>query len=405
MSIVANEHSIHITIASTPAIFPEGKSGVDLTGDLEMVKAAVLYADQATLCSPACSALFDGTNLVNLSTSERISFIEMMPLWFPSESQLVNQARELFARYREAWSQRHTKNGYLFLKRFEREMNKRWDQIVAPFTKLLNESGGSEISRAIESGLLDMHRFQSPLNRIMIESERDAFLQEFVSVVGSTVSNQATYPLFDNRTSNLISAGIAARVIPLSEAAVAHGKEVALAADLFTRLPVFPSATMDEVLDIRRELDQSLCRFRSAMIAFSDGIKDASWDKDFSFSAEQVFRRDVAPAILTLEEDVKSNSFLSKFMSKLSERSFQVGTAITGSAAVSALIASISNLPLPEVATLALGPSVTLGGVAYGAYVDWKKDNQNIQQNNLFFYYRTGTLLEDRTYEYVDAPK
>jgi hypothetical protein len=228
MSIAANEQSVHITIASTPTTFPEANGGIDLTGDLEMVKASVLYADKATLCSPACSALLDGTNLVSLSTSERISFIETMPLWFPNESQLVNQARE-----------------------------------------------------------------------------------------------------------------------------------------------------------------------------FSDSIKNESWDKDFPFSAEQVFRRDVAPAILTLEEEVKSNTFLSKFMAKLSERSFQVGTAVTGSAAVSALIASISNVPLPEVATLAVLPLVTLAGVAGSAHVDWKKDNQNIQQNKLFFYYRTRTLLKDRTYEYV----
>lgn len=48
---------LHITIGSTPATFPGAKRGIDLTSDVEMVKAAVLYADKATLCSPAYSAL------------------------------------------------------------------------------------------------------------------------------------------------------------------------------------------------------------------------------------------------------------------------------------------------------------------------------------------------------------
>jgi hypothetical protein len=181
-------------------------------------------------------------------------------------------------------------------------------------------------------------------------------------------------------------------------------RKVSLAADLFARLPIFEGATMAEILDIREELDQSLCKFRSAMITFSDSIKNASWDKDFPAEAEGVFRRHVAPAILDLEEQVKSNTFVSKFMRELSTRSFQVGTAITGSAAASALIAQMSSLPLAEIATLAI-PVITIGGVAYKAYDDFKSEERSAEQNNLFFYYRTGVLLQEGTYEYSKQPR
>lgn len=237
----------------------------------------------------------------------------------------------------------------------------------------------------------------------MTETERDGFIQEYVSVVGSSVSNQATYPLFDGSTSSLISAGIAARKIPVSEYAVTHGKEISLAADLFTRLPIFDGATIAEMLDIRTELEKSLCKFRSAMIGFSDSIKNASWDKDFPADAEGIFRRHVAPAILDLDEQVKSNTFISKFMRELSTRSFQVGTAITGSATASALIAQMSNLPLAQIATLAI-PVITIGGVVYKAHDDWKSATQSAEQNNLFFYYRTGVLLQEGTYQYSQPP-
>src|SRR2546425_11820206 len=143
MSIPVSQ-DLHITIGSTPSSFSGAMGGVDLTSDVEMVKDAMLYADKATLCSPACSALLDETSLTDLSTSERIGFIEAMPLWFPNETQIVNQTREVLNKYREAWQQRRTLGGYLFLKKFEREINKRWDQIVDPFRKLFNESGGYE---------------------------------------------------------------------------------------------------------------------------------------------------------------------------------------------------------------------------------------------------------------------
>jgi hypothetical protein len=390
---------LHITIGSSPNPLPTANRGVDLTNDIEMVKAAVLYADRATLCSPAYSALLDGTNLVELKTSERIKFIETIPLWYPNQTHLMSQAEEFLSRYKAAWNQRTTPSGYLFLKRFERELDKVWSQMVDPFRELLSESGGSEIKLASESGLLEMHRFDSPLNRIMIDAERDGFLQEYVSAMGSTISNHATYPLFDNSTGKVISAGIAARVIPVSESSVTHGKEVSLAADLFARLPTFAAATMAEILDIRGELDSSLCRFRRATITFSEAIKNASWDKEFAADAETVFRRDVAPAILELEEQVTSNTLVSKFMRELSTRSFQVGTAITGSATASALIAHMSNLPLTEIAALAI-PVITIAGVAYKAYDDWRSEKRSIEQNNLFFYYRAGRLLQEGTYEY-----
>lgn len=312
----------------------------------------------------------------------------------------MSQSAELLRRYREAWSRRNTREGYLFLKKFEREINKGWDRIVEPFRLLLHQSGGLEITLAVEAGLLQSHRFDSPLNRIMVDSTRDEFIREYVSIVGATVSNQETYPLFDNSTANLIGAGIAARVIPVSEQAVIHGKEVSLAADLFARLPIFSGATMGEILDIRTELDRSLCKFRSAMITFSDGIKNASWDKQFTADAEKVFRRDVSPAIFDLEEQAKSNTIVSKFLRELSNRSFQVGTAITGSATASALIARMSNLPVAQIATLAV-PVITIGGVGYKAFDEYKSEERTIQQNNLFFYFRAGQLLHDGAYEYI----
>jgi uncharacterized membrane protein YebE (DUF533 family) len=120
----------------------------------------------------------------------------------------------------------------------------------------------------------------------------------------------------------------------------------------------------------------------------------------FLAEAETVFRREVAPTILDLEEQTKSNSYISKLLRELSTRSFQVGAAITGSATASALLAQMSNLPLVEIATLAI-PVITVGGVAYKAFGDWKAEQRTSEKNNLFFYYRAGRLLENGSYRYV----
>ncbi len=63
-------------------------------------------------------------------------------------------------------------------------------------------------------------------------------------------------------------------------------------------------------LDIRQELERPLTRFRSAMIKFSSEIKSASWDLDFVSDADQVFRREVAPTILDIEEEISSSTIV-----------------------------------------------------------------------------------------------
>jgi hypothetical protein len=231
------------------------------------------------------------------------------------------------------------------LRKIERAIDESWPAFSEGFREIITKLGGDEIVSAAETGLLRIHRFEAPIGRSILDSETGSVVNEYVSVVGETVSNKSTYPLFDEQTNQIISLGIKASVIPVSDFGVFRGREVGLAADLFKRLPLFPHATVNEVLDIRRELAVALLGFRSAMLKFSKDIKDASWDDDFGLSAEIVFRPEVAPAILNIEQEVKGN----RFMMELTDR---LAPFVTG---VSVLAVSMSNLPPPALAALAIG--------------------------------------------------
>ena len=79
---------------------------------------------------------------------------------------------------------------------------------------------------------------------------------------------------------------------------------------MLQRLPLFDDATVHEVIDIRRELERPLVRFRSAVMTYAESIKSASWDEDFSVEAELVFRQHIEPAVLEIEDSVRSSSSL-----------------------------------------------------------------------------------------------
>jgi hypothetical protein len=81
-----------------------------------------------------------------------------------------------------------------------------------------------------------------------------------------------------------------------------RGRDIALAVDILSGLPHFGAATLAEIIDIRRELEKPLKRFRKAMLGYSDRIACAPWEEAFNAETDRIFIRKIEPAVLELEE-------------------------------------------------------------------------------------------------------
>ncbi len=66
---------------------------------------------------------------------------------------------------------------------------------------------------------------------------------------------------------------------------------------------------MDELLDIRNELHRPLIKFRAEMITLSKDIETASWDENFPSDVQDTFQAKVEPALLEIEDKLKSTEF------------------------------------------------------------------------------------------------
>jgi hypothetical protein len=82
------------------------------------------------------------------------------------------------------------------------------------------------------------------------------------------------------------------------------------ASALMGRLPTFPNATVDEVLDIRKELAPSLTQFRSVMVTISKTFTSAAWESDFEDEVHDAWVESVHPAIETIDASVRDNQSL-----------------------------------------------------------------------------------------------
>jgi hypothetical protein len=383
---------LHFTIGTGLGLHPTVEQ-LSLENDLLLVKAGLLYADRVRLCSIGSALALDFVKLMGASTAQQLDFLEKnFAELAPTNPEAAATMRKFIPLYRDLRQRRKgTLSKAQIQTRFEIQshLKKAWTEFEDGIGEFLRVAGADGIVEAVDTGLLDVHRFEAGGAERMggLESEdqdrrQEEFIEdlfwEFLDLIGETVADGETNPLFDQMSGDLVRTGVEAGVISPSESALARGRRSGLASDLLQRLPLFDRATVQDVLDIRSELEGPLVRFRSAVMDLSDEIRSAAWDEDFPSDADAAFRKAVEPAILDIEEAVQANSSLGMLATRL----FRPGSVVTG---LTLMLGTVAELP--DVAALALGSGTTSAMTARGAYKEWRESRDKIESNQMYFYY------------------
>lgn len=375
---ITRPQGLHFTVAATPA------GGATVEQDVRMVKAALLYGDGVTLCSLGAFMILSMAQIGTISREEQLQFLEAtLPVVDRVGTEGSSETLALLGRYREISRKgARTLEDQLVVRMVEALLDKTFVAMGRTMRQQARHAQADDLIAALNTGLIEVHAFQNA-------GDTDAMVKEYVDLLGQAVSDHATLPLFDEHSGTLIRGAINEEMISVSDAGVARGKHGALAASLLERLPLFDNATVDEILSIRRELEKPLIRFRSAMLQYSEKIKSAAWDTDFPYEADAVFTRDVAPAILNIQEAVVSNNLLAG-MARVGDKSLD----IAGKSALGMVIAHANFVPHAVAQTLGYGAAGV--GIAYDVVKAWRKERKTAEDNQMFFYYRAGRRLEKK---------
>lgn len=369
-SIGASTEVLHITVAVAP-------SKLDLTTDLNMLKAAMLYADKVRLCSFSSSML---VWMQRLQSADIVRVFDSFVRFYQSLNNqalrakvapLIQQYKSIRPRLRYALRQMgSSREARAIRESLRAELERVIEELIGESAKGLN--------LALDSGVVELQFFDVKGRKVA---------EEYFSVVADAVVSGITYPLLDEPTGDLISSAIAeGKIVPLGTS-VDRAKQVGLPSSLFARLPLFDKASIDEVVDIRRELHSSLARFRSAMIRFSQEIESAPWSRDFPLEVERIYYEYVEPAILEIEEACKSNRMLLELITK------PIETPDIWLAGLGLLLdAQYGGGSLPDL----LGKALMAGGVTSSAIKvvkEWRERNEEVRKNQLYFYYKVRESL------------
>ena len=371
----AGSPGFRIAVATYP-------TGLDLAEEIRFVKPGLIYGDTVTLQSPAATMLLSAGQFATLDDDGKVrALTQILPTLAREKSAESLRTLEAFDQLRR---KKHLAGRELNLRRaFEKQLRSTWDEIRQTVEELTDRAGGKHLVRAIAEGVLVI----DPL--IGTEPSQGLSVETYMERIEAALSDVCTYPLFGPEVAKLIDATIGAGGVVVGATAEGRAKQAALAAGFLNRLPAFPDATVDEILDVRKDLEDPLIRFRGAMVAFATELSESAFGDELGGEIQDLWFAKVAPHLADLKERVAENHALRQL----------AGLAVDSKTGATASIASVSTIGFealrqPEHLPALLAATVpAVLGATLAAEVRRRKVAREIRRDSLYLLYRADELL------------
>lgn len=364
---------MHLTVGAGP---PRSAEPGDLQSGLRLTRAALLYGDAVSLCSPTASLLLHLRADAPRATGTRLERLAALADDLGLDDGPARLARALSTGEVRETAARPTVDAW-------------WRRYRRMLGATIQHSGLDELDPAVRARRLTIETLglgpgSPPLGLA------DATAETYAAAILDAVARGDTTPLLDDATADALRGAldVPGRVSEPRRERARHG---GLAAHVLQRLPLFDRATVPEVLAIRSDLDAPLTRFRGAVAEFTAEIESAPWDADFDVEAERVYRRRVAPAVAEIEDAVASVGYLRELVGRYAERPGQfVPIAVPALSVV---------LGTPDVVAQAVTAALAgLSLAANAAQAGWAVADARraVRADRLFFVYAAERRLRGR---------
>jgi hypothetical protein len=283
------------TFKVTVAVSPSAE--ISIERELELTKSALLYADEVTLCSPTSTLLTSVAALANLNDDQKLAFLEeVAPIIRPDFVLGAGQLRQFI--------NKRPQGGREFLLKLQltRELNTIWAELEQKAMEILEGAGAQELEPAMRRGLVR-------LDLLSAKYTTENMAAGYIERLQHYLQDSTTYPLFDDATGSLISAGREAGIFLVPPEAERRATQVGLASGLIAELPTFPTAPMDRILEARKEVEDHVARFRRAINELRRYLSTTALEEGFKEEVTELYAREVQAAMEEIAAILKAPHF------------------------------------------------------------------------------------------------
>ncbi|WP_229568586.1 hypothetical protein [Rhodococcus sp. RDE2] len=272
------------------------------------------------------------------------------------------------------------------LRRRARAINPRLTDDLTRILYLLEQAGDMD-SRAVYEGsglgelevLLERGLMSLAPDGFDLGDGVDAHPKVYTAALRALLTDHSVHPLFDTTMSERVSALVESGRIRPSPLVVKHAGVAAAGTGLIQRLPVFPYAALDDVLDARDQLREPLSSYRKGMAEYAKKLGASPFDNDrLRAEIDDLWHDEVEIHLRNLYESLSATKLV---FNAAKDALANTRAVVSGSiAAASSICMGVADLTALTVAAV---PSVA--GVAATALKS--KDIANETARNDQFYY------------------
>jgi len=160
-------------------------------------------------------------------------------------------------------------------------------QLIDISAQQTSDAGFGDLDAAFDAGVLQIRH---------LDVAADDFNRTYLAELQSLFRDPACYPVFDERMSALVRTAVDARQLDIAGYNTRRAPSATVSSRFLSRLPTFPSATVDEVVGIRDVLHSPLTRFRRELLQVVAEMQSRPWDAEFEHDVEAAWVGRVAPS-------------------------------------------------------------------------------------------------------------
>lgn len=327
---------LKLVIATAPQSDIDGPSVKD---DVRLVRSALLYADQVELISPGALMLTSfalaAESGIDLPLNVLASLDEQALLHVSGGDDAAKVRHSVETVRMLSGLSRSQRRQALGPQR-SRELASMLDEMAGKFldgergfrttaSKVWEQAGAPDLAVAAEAGLLTLSS-----SAFGLETDSKVQIEQYVETLKRLLADPTSHLIFDEQVGGLVAAMMRedeAQVHPLT---AQHGVRATTGTGLIERLPAFPDAPIESILDTRAQLSEPLVRYRRGITGLADRLSSDATDPALQVEITDLWRDEVQPTLVTLRSELSRTRLVKDTAFKLATDAKAIVSGATG---------------------------------------------------------------------------